>query len=41
MLLCSWTQMQWILGYGALGGALWFLLSALAMLIEQANPQHP
>lgn len=37
----NWTQMQWILGYGSLGGALWFLLSAVAALLEQANPHHP
>lgn len=33
--------MQWIAGYGNLGGAVWFLLSALAALLEQANPGHP
>ncbi|KAL4420449.1 hypothetical protein ABPG75_010105 [Micractinium tetrahymenae] len=37
----SWTQMQWISGWGNLAGAVWFELSALAMLLEQANPQHP
>ncbi|KAL4424697.1 hypothetical protein ABPG77_004504 [Micractinium sp. CCAP 211/92] len=37
----SWTQMQWISGYGNLAGALWFEVSALAMLLEQGNPQHP
>lgn len=38
---CSWTQMQWISGYGNLAGAVWFEVSALAMLLEQGNPQHP
>lgn len=33
--------MQWISGYGDLGGAVWFLLGALAALLEQANPGHP
>lgn len=28
-------------GVGSLGGALWFELSALAALLEQANPGHP
>lgn len=37
----SWTQMQWISGWGNLAGAVWFELSALAMLLEQGNPQHP
>lgn len=39
-LLCSWTQTQWILGYGYLCGSVWFLLSSLAALLEQANPMH-
>lgn len=33
--------MQWMAGYGNLGGSVWFLLSALAALLEQANPGHP
>ncbi|PRW60337.1 integral membrane [Chlorella sorokiniana] len=37
----SWTQQQWISGYGDLGGAVWFLLGALAAVLEQGNPNHP
>lgn len=34
----SWTQLQIINGVGNLGGAVWFLMAALAAALEQANP---
>ncbi len=37
----SWQQLLAINGYGNLCGAAWFLLGALAALLEQANPDHP
>ena len=38
---CSWAQLVAINAVGNLGGAVAFLLAALAACLEQGNPQHP